>query len=169
MLHDLRVPSGNADALIQLPALPSAASAGRRFVKAVLQIRGVSELEDVALLCTSELVTNAVKATDVVDDPIGSAPETSGVNVCLCVAITKRQIRIEVWDTSSSRPVPRDAGADDECGRGLALVDAVSDRWGSDPLDEAHARGPCKVTWCEWDRAALHPSSTRFPVRSAYR
>ena len=138
MLHDLRIPSHRADAVIQLAALPSAASAGRRFVKAVLQIRGVSEFEDVASLCTSELVTNAVDATD-------------GL-VVLCIAITECQVRIEVWDTSLGMPTPRVARPGDVRGRGLVLVAATSDRWGSDPVADVHACGLCKVTWCEWDR-----------------
>ncbi|MDX3855388.1 ATP-binding protein [Streptomyces sp. AK02-01A] len=39
-------------------------------------------------------------------------------------------VRIEVDDASSGRPQQREPGADDCDGRGLLLVDALSDRWG---------------------------------------
>jgi anti-sigma regulatory factor (Ser/Thr protein kinase) len=166
MLQEQSAPYGHADALIRLAALPSAVSMGRRFIKAVLQLRGITELEDDALLCTSELVTNAINATSHVDLLAGSAPDASGGDVVLCAAITERRLRIEVWDISTELPAPRGAGDDEENGRGLALVGAVCDRWGSELLTGSQARGPCKVTWCEWDRAVPNRKLTRLPDTS---
>lgn len=157
MLQDQSVPYERADALIRLDALSGAASTGRRFIKVILQLRGVSDLEDDALLCTSELVTNAVRAVRHVDEPVGMAPGLLDGVVILCTAITERRLRIEVWDSSAEKPIPRSAGEDEEHGRGLALVSAVCDRWGCDLLFGSHARGPCKVTWCEWDRVVPLP------------
>lgn len=156
MPRELHVSVQRADALIQLAALPNSASAGRRFIKTILQIRGVSEFEDAVLLCTSELVTNAINA-ELADEPLGNAQVPPGAAVVLCMEITEHQLRIEVWDTSPELPAPRNAGQDEEHGRGLALVDAVCDRWGCDLLSGSHARGPCKVTWCEWDRVVSPP------------
>jgi len=39
-----------------------------------------------------------------------------------------------VIDMDRKRPVLRAVSADDEGGRGLRLVDELSDRWGVDPL-----------------------------------
>ena len=162
MLQDQSMPYEHADALIRLAALPSAASAGRRFMRTVLQLQDASEFEDDALLCTSELVTNAVTATGLVEERAGSRPSVSDGAVVLCAAVNERQLRIEVWDVSPELPVPRGATEDEEHGRGLALIGAVCDRWGCDLLAREHAGGPCKVTWCEWDRVVPCEASTRL-------
>jgi hypothetical protein len=39
---------------------------------------------------------------------------------------------IEAWDQSPLDLEPREADADDECGRGLAVIAALSDCWGSE-------------------------------------
>jgi len=163
MLQKQSEPYGHADALIRLAALPGAVSIGRRFIKAILQIRDIAELEDDALLCTSELVTNAINATSHVDPPAEPTSDGSDGDVVLCTAITERQVRIEVWDISTQLPAPRGAGDDEENGRGLALVGALCDRWGSELLIRSQVRGPCKVTWCEWDRAAPSHQPTTLP------
>jgi len=50
---------------------------------------------------------------------------------------------IEVADSDLRLPRLRVADVDDEGGRGLYLVDALADRWGTRPLDEG------KVVWFE--------------------
>ncbi|MEW2634674.1 ATP-binding protein [Streptomyces sp. NPDC048389] len=81
---------------------------------------------DVSLVLT-ELVTNAFR--------YGAGP-TIGVR---CRRLTAH-IRIEVDDGSPKPPCPRQAGAEEESGRGMWIVAAVADRWGvSDD-------GCC--TWC---------------------
>lgn len=44
---------------------------------------------------------------------------------------------IEVFDTVPGKPERRDAATGDENGRGLAIVEALSETWGSHP----HPRG----------------------------
>jgi len=51
---------------------------------------------------------------------------------------------IEVWDQSPLDLESREAGLDAECGRGLTVVAALSDRWGSKRT--GHGR---KVVWAE--------------------
>jgi hypothetical protein len=51
---------------------------------------------------------------------------------------------IEAWDHSPRDPQTRDADADAEDGRGLMIVAAVSNRWGSARLGHQH-----KVVWAE--------------------
>jgi hypothetical protein len=52
-------------------------------------------------------------------------------------------IRIEVLDGSSALPVRRDFGLEDERGRGIALVELVSERWGVEPMPAG------KLVWAE--------------------
>jgi hypothetical protein len=51
-------------------------------------------------------------------------------------------IRISVWDCDARMPKPQDLDPDAESGRGLLLVDALCDDWGSYPV---RPRG--KVVW----------------------
>ena len=56
---------------------------------------------------------------------------------CLRVTVSRpgsRWVRIAVTDKSRTLPVRRAADTDDESGRGLGIVEAVSDRWGTDRL-----------------------------------
>ena len=41
----------------------------------------------------------------------------------------KTQVQILVWDASPQAPVRGSASAEAESGRGLLLVDAISDQW----------------------------------------
>lgn len=77
-----------------------------------------------ATLLISELVTNAVKAT-----------ATPGREIGVRFALDGRHLRLEVSDASDDQPVLKHAQDDDESGRGLALVDALADRWGTEPRD----------------------------------
>ncbi|MCP3819978.1 ATP-binding protein [Streptomyces sp. A3M-1-3] len=60
-------------------------------------------------------------------------------------ALYDNTLRIEVADACDALPKPRPAGADDEDGRGLTLMIALSDRWGTCP--RAHGIG--KTVWAE--------------------
>ena len=70
-----------------------------------------------AVLLTSELVTNAIR-------------HQPGETVLLIVTATPGQLRVDVHDTSRSLPVPAHAPPDAEAGRGLVLVASLSADWG---------------------------------------
>lgn len=77
---------------------------------------------DEATLLVSELVTNAVKH--------GTPP----ITVCVeCNGTEGMQVRVS--DGSNSDPVPTMAAETDESGRGMALVDIISDAWGVTPTE----------------------------------
>jgi serine/threonine-protein kinase RsbW len=80
------------------------------------------EPADIAELLLSELVTNAVQA-----------PTPPGREIGVRFALTPDTLRVEASDTSDRQPTPRLAEVDDERGRGLALVEALSDDWGVRP------------------------------------
>jgi anti-sigma regulatory factor (Ser/Thr protein kinase) len=72
-------------------------------------------------LVVSELVTNAVRAAQAV---------AQASSVRLWLLSDRAQVLILVWDASARLPVRVDASATAESGRGLMLVEAISERWG---------------------------------------
>ncbi|MFD7447944.1 ATP-binding protein [Kitasatospora sp. NPDC059827] len=106
--------------VVHLPYQPESASAARRFVRDKLAAWGLEVLLDNAELIISELVTNAVK---------------TGCRRRMTVRIDRIStalVRISVTDGSRVPPVLLDAGEDDECHRGLALVNRLTQgQWGT--------------------------------------
>jgi len=90
----------------------------------------IDALIDDAVLCVSELVTNAVHA--------GCS------DVTLELRVEDHSVRVAVVDDAPGRPTPRAAAPGDRNGRGLRLIEAVSRRWGVDPA------GPRKAVWAEF-------------------
>ena len=101
-----------------LTAGPAAAAKARRQVRAAICAWDVPIDPAVAVLLTSELVTNAIRH---------EASET----VMLVITCACDQLRVDVHDTSNSMPMPVDAPADAETGRGLMLVASLSTDWGA--------------------------------------
>jgi anti-sigma regulatory factor (Ser/Thr protein kinase) len=110
-------PTELSDRRVRLATGPAAAGEARSQVRAAICTWDVPVDPDVAVLLTSELVTNAIMH------------EASGT-VTLAISRSCDQLRVEVHDTSCSIPVLVDAPADAETGRGLMLVGALSDGWG---------------------------------------
>ncbi|MFB7241047.1 ATPase [Streptomyces populi] len=67
-----------------------------------------------------------------------------------------RTLRIAVSDTRGEcRPaIPPERAADAESGRGLLLVDALADRWGTDPRPPSG-----KTVWAEIDQHRERPTT----------
>lgn len=119
--------------IVELSPTPSSVGEARRHVRCLLgdgtaeATRSTVDAEIVA----SELVTNAV------------------VHACgpirLRVTVSRRRARIEVFDgdDQAARVLFAKLGAGDHSGRGLGLVDALSDRWGVRSYDHG------KSVWAE--------------------
>jgi anti-sigma regulatory factor (Ser/Thr protein kinase) len=101
----------------RLAAGPSAAAEARRQVRAAVCTWDIPVDPDVAVLLTSELVTNAIRH------------EVSGT-ITLAVTCSRDQLRVDVYDTSRSLPMVVEAAVDAETGRGLMLVATLSAEWG---------------------------------------
>ncbi|MFJ3706805.1 ATP-binding protein [Streptomyces sp. NPDC090053] len=102
---------------------------------------GLPELIDAAQLCVTELVVNVIKH-------VGAGTPTT-----LAVSMNGTCLRIEIHDPDTrALPTLLEAGVDAETGRGVALVDAVADRWG------VLLRADRKVTWCELATDLLSPN-----------
>jgi anti-sigma regulatory factor (Ser/Thr protein kinase) len=104
---------------IALTARPAAAAEARDHVRAAIHAWHVPIDPHVAVLLTSELVTNAIRHEADDND-----------TVLLVITWTDDQMRVEVHDTSRFEPLLLDAPPDAETGRGLMLVDSLSTDWG---------------------------------------
>lgn len=115
----------------EFPPEPLSAPAARKFVLSL----GWSDDSDTNVrLATvvSEIVTNAILH--------------ARTNFVVSVSPDPAAIRVEVTDGSASFPARRPYDATNPSGRGLAIVDAMADRWGvaSEPTG--------KTVWFELER-----------------
>ena len=108
----------------------TSAARARRFVEERCAAWGFDAVVDDAVLVVSELVTNAV------------IHGKSSAELRLVRA--QDILRVEVADDGPAPPDPQLAGADDEHGRGLFLIGALSAAWGTEA-----APGGGKVVWAD--------------------
>jgi anti-sigma regulatory factor (Ser/Thr protein kinase) len=146
---------------LELGALPTAVPCARLHARQLVWEWGLDSLAESTELLISELVTNAVQAMAGQDDR---------AVVRLRLSSDNARLLIEVWDADPRPPLPKDLGSDgmpdleEEGGRGLFLVAALSRRWNWYLTQEPTG----KVVWCELetdrlerlekDRSALQPS-----------
>jgi anti-sigma regulatory factor (Ser/Thr protein kinase) len=102
---------------VTLPAEPAAVGAARRQVQATIQAWDVPVDESVAMLLTSELVTNAIT-------------HEAGESLTIVITCAYGQLHVDVHDTSCTLPVPMDGPPDAETGRGLMIVANLCSSWG---------------------------------------
>ena len=135
--------SGAIRMSLRLESSPESAGIARRAVRAALGHSVDDWFANAAVLCTSELVTNAiVHAGDGCGLQVCFDPPGGGV------------LRVEVSDDSQEQPhvvPPGDVWR--VGGRGLQIVDQTSSRWGTQDM----ATG--KVVWFELGPAPRHDGS----------
>ena len=102
---------------VLLTAGPAAAGQARRRVRAAIGAWDIPVDRHVAVLLTSELVTNAIRH------------EVTGI-VVLAISCSRGQLRVDVHDSSRSLPMLIDAPVDAETGRGLMRVATRAADWG---------------------------------------
>jgi anti-sigma regulatory factor (Ser/Thr protein kinase) len=128
---------------LDLRPLPSAVPSARLHTRLVLLERGHGGVAENAELIVAELVANAVAASQRLPQETGQPFVIGPPPVQLRLTGGVRIVKIEVWDASNRMPRLRHETPDDlESGRGLILVDALSDRWGATPT-----RGGGKTVW----------------------
>ena len=136
-------------AVTTLPAQAQSPSAARRAVQEILTGAGLEVMLDDALLLVTELVTNAVVH--------------AGTDIELHIDIGPGRARIEVIDHGPGVPVRRgDPDSPREGGRGIFLLDALAQEWGT-----RHFAGG-KAVWFVigvTDRVVPRPIPLREPGR----
>ena len=119
----------------------SAPAEARHWVDGLLERWELSHLSDLAALLTSEVVTNAVRHAQ-------SGPQ-------LTVGVADGRLEVGVTDAAREKPPVMSDSVDSaaESGRGLAIVDELSDGWGTNVLVDG------KEVWFlldtgDWDHRA---------------
>jgi anti-sigma regulatory factor (Ser/Thr protein kinase) len=127
---------------ITLGALDGAVPTARTHVRQLLWEWNHAELSQDVSVVVSEIVTNAVMASS------ESRPAIAPVKVSL--GSDSMCVLVSVADSSPPPPVRLNLAPDALGGRGLALVEALSTRWGWYPMQPATAAGLVKVVWADW-------------------
>ncbi|MEU0840475.1 ATP-binding protein [Streptomyces sp. NPDC005962] len=104
----------------------------RRIVRTFLAMWDMPHLDEAAGLAVTELLANVIK-------------HVPGASCTVVLLAEEGKLRVEVGDASPVVPVKRAAGPWDESGRGLEMVELVTDAWGV----ERNTRGPGKKVWFE--------------------
>lgn len=143
----LRLASGDGSGVrtvqthLELAALPTAVPCARLHTLSVTAEWGLQHLAETAELLVSELVTNAIQASQ-------RLTLTSPPVVHLWLVRDQNSITVCVWDASPDMPVRHDAGPDEESGRCLMIIDAVSSDW------DAYHKDGGKIVWARVDSGA---------------
>ncbi len=103
---------------VRLARVPSSAAAARSQVGEAIRAWKVPVDADIAILLTSDLVTDAITHGD-------------GPTITLAIRCSRGHLRVDVYDSPRSAPVPADQPVGADSGRGLILVATLSTEWGS--------------------------------------
>ena len=129
---------------LRLPGELTSVPAARHWLSARCDAAGLPPAaRAVAELLATELVGNAVVH--------GSGP------VHLTAEFRDGAVTVRVSDSHPAPPVLHHVGAEATGGRGVALVDTLSTRWGTDP---APAGRPGKTVWFTLEATAGFPPGT---------
>lgn len=104
----------------ELPPFLTAAGIARDFIAMQLRRFNRPKLIDDAIVIVSEMVTNALEHA-----------HAQGATYFVVFDWNGGLIRIEVWDPLHTRPELRPLNDDEEHGRGLHTIAALSEAWGS--------------------------------------
>jgi hypothetical protein len=141
---------------LELAALRGAVPCARLHARQVLWEWGLAVLNEAAELVVSELVTNAVQASaEAAARPARDDAGPGGLlvpTVWLWLTSDGREVVVEAGDGSPRPPAPAAPGQDEEGGRGLLLVETLSQAWGYYvPAEEPDADGlkkaARKIVW----------------------
>lgn len=115
-------PTGHPGYSETLPCREESAEVARRLVRTALAAWHLEALTETGTLLVSELVANSVKHTN------------SRLIRVVIARPSDRFVRIGVVDKSRTMPEIRKSNGDDLSlgGRGLVLMDAMTERWGTD-------------------------------------
>jgi anti-sigma regulatory factor (Ser/Thr protein kinase) len=123
-----------------LGALPSAVPCARRHVTAVLRYEwNLAAVAETMEHVVAELVTNAVQASEgLVRDNYPFPP-----TIQVWLSADQDWVIVQVWDANNQMPEKLEPDLETEGGRGLVLVDALSESCGVYRLEGGNG----KIVW----------------------
>ncbi|WP_329085678.1 MULTISPECIES: ATP-binding protein [unclassified Streptosporangium] len=135
-------PDGLRTVCWDIPRDPATVGEARRMTRDTFTGWGLpSEFVDDVVLVVGELVANATV--------YGEAP------IRLSLWSMARGVCVRVTDHGSGRPRLLDLGQDASHGRGLAIVEALADRWGVVPAETG------KTVWAAWEGSRSRSGMSR--------
>src|SRR3954470_7301201 len=147
------VPTGGTQRQLTLPPAPDSARHARRFVAEVLAAAAADPaLLDIATLLTSELVTNGIVHAH--------------TELRVVVDVTDRHLRVEVADGNPSLPARRDYDESAVTGRGMEMVELLSQEFGAEPIDGDGKRVWFRLARGDTSGAAAGEPATASPVET---
>lgn len=130
--------SAASSAMAHFPNEAGSAAAARRFLTATLDGWDLGDMEEVATLLVSELVSNALLH--------------AGTDLDVQMHRLDGRLRVEVHDRSPRLPERKYYSTASVTGRGLVFVAELSESWGAEPTDDGG-----KAVWFELDEGAVPP------------
>jgi anti-sigma regulatory factor (Ser/Thr protein kinase) len=100
-----------------------------------------AEVAAEVVIVASELVGNAIR----------HAPAARGGGLLVAWQFDADGVVVRVTDSGEARPTARVASEHEPSGRGLRIVQALSDRWGVEPIADGSGGK------CVWAHIRLHP------------
>jgi hypothetical protein len=129
---------------MELGALPGAVPCARLHTKMMLWEWGLDGLADTAELIVSEIVTNAQRASAGITGSRYEGRWNPGTPpVRLWLYADMQYVLVHVWDADHHLPEPQSVDLEAESGRGLLLVESLSEEWGTFRPE----RSSGKTTW----------------------
>jgi len=117
-------------ASVRLAPVPESAARARNFIDATLRIWDCAGVVDDARVVVTELVSNVVRH--------------AGTEVAIDLDLVGDCLHMAVVDHANGEVALKASDAGAEVGRGLRLVDTLSDRWG------VQQQPGEKCVWAEW-------------------
>jgi anti-sigma regulatory factor (Ser/Thr protein kinase) len=122
--------SGHRYTSAELDPAPESAGRARRLTRDALTRWGLPALTDDAEMVAGELTANAIAAAT----PAGGTLPSIIFTLCH----QPPGLRITIWDNGPGHPAPATPGDDTETGRGLAIIDALTNhQWGWWPTPDS--------------------------------
>jgi hypothetical protein len=121
---------------------PQSARAARRLTRSTLRDWGLAFLAEDAEAIVGEFVANAVTHAAAVAASVPTQRRQSPDGLGLRLLRRNGEVICAVLDPSDSAPVLKEPASVEESGRGLQMVDALSDVWGWSPV-----AGRGKAVW----------------------
>ena len=138
-------------AFLELDAALSSPRRARAWTRQILREWQLTGLADDAEAIIAELAANALRASAGLKQPA----------IRLALAFNHCELSILVSDGNPALPQAQDPAPDAESGRGLLMVEALSNRYGWYRLEGGIAG---KVVWAELPAVLIYPATTPPPA-----